>query len=262
MYAEPIGPVVVGVDGSESAWRALDLAAEEAAARPSPLVVVHVRGDGSDAFGLLQVAATRALAEHPGLAVSTSPRAGEPAAVLVEWSQDACLLVVGHSRDPGFPARPAGPVATSVAAKAACPVIVHRPVDPDGDTTKPRPVLLGVDGDTGGEPAVEFAFEEAALRGTSLLALHVRPWKAPEPGEAPFDAVNAWSDKYPEVSVRRSVRIDRLAVPTLVMFSRDAQLLVVGAGRHVGEPTRRVRGLVTRAMVDLAGCPVAVVPHP
>lgn len=260
MYAEPVGPVVVGVDGSESALRAVDLAAEEAAARPSPLVVVHVRGDGRGDGGLLQVAATRALAEHPGLAVSTALGAGEPARVLVDWSRDACLLVVGHGRDLGVPAQPAGPVATSVAYQATCPVIVHRPVDPDRASDEPRPVLLGVDGDPRGEPAVEFAFEEAALRGTSLLAMHVRPWKAPETGETPFETVNAWSDKYPQVPLRRYVRIGRLAVPTLVVFSRDAQLLVVGASRPGGAPSRRVPGLVTRAMVDLAGCPVAAVP--
>src|SRR5437660_419454 len=38
---EPIFPIVVGVDGSRPAWAALRYAAEEAAARVAPLVVVH-----------------------------------------------------------------------------------------------------------------------------------------------------------------------------------------------------------------------------
>jgi nucleotide-binding universal stress UspA family protein len=262
MYAEPVGPVVVGVDGSESALRAVNLAAEEAAARPSPLVVVNVRGDAGGDGGLLQVAATRALAEHPGLAVSTAMATGDPARVLVTWSHDACLLVLGHRRDLNFPALPAGPVTARVVSESACPVIVHRPVDADRETERPRPVVVGVDGDARGEPVVEFAFEEAALRGTSLHAVHVRPWKIPDAGETPFHAVEAWCDKYPEVPVRRYLRYGRLVVPTLAMASADAQLLVVGADRRDRAPTRTVRGLVTRAMVDLAGCPVAVVPLP
>ncbi|MEJ3748921.1 universal stress protein [Actinomycetes bacterium KLBMP 9797] len=260
MYAEPVGPVLVGVDGSESALRAVDLAAEEAAARPSPLVVVHVPGDAGADGGLLQVAATRALAEHPGLAVSTALATGDPADVLATWSQDACLLVLGHHRDLSFPALPAGPVTTRVVYQSACPVIVHRPVDADRETAQPRPVVVGVDGDPRGEPAVEFAFEEAALRGAPLHAVHVRPWKVPDTDRTPFDAVDAWYDKYPEVPVRRYLRYGRRAVPTLAMVSADAQLLVVSADRCDRAPTRVVRGLVPRAMIDLAGCPVAVVP--
>lgn len=261
MAVEPMGPVVVGVDGSYSALRAVDLAAEEAAARLTPLVVVHVQNQPEDGEEILDIAAARALAEHAGLAVSTVAVVGDPARALLARSRDAYLLVLGHRRDPRFPALPAGPVTARVVNEAVCPVMVHRPVDPERTAPSPRPVLVGVDDYPRAEPVVGFAFEQAALRGAPVLALHVRPWKEPEAGEMLHEAVSAWTGKYPDVPVHLSLRYGRLAVPTLATASLDAQLVVVGSTRH-GAPGPFGRGLVTHAMVDLAGCPVAAVPLP
>lgn len=261
MAVEPMGPVVVGVDGSYSALRAVDLAAEEAAARLTPLVVVHVRTGAEDAEEILEVAATRALAEHPGLAVSMAAVAGDPARELIAWSRDAYLLMLGHRRDPRFPALPAGPVTTRVVNEAVCPVMVHRPVDPERAAPSPRPVLVGVDDYPRADPVVGFAFEQADLRGAPVTALHVRPWREPDAAGMLHEAVSAWAGKFPDVPVHLSLRYGRLAVPTLAAASLDAQLVVVGSTRH-GARGPFARGLVTHAMVDLAGCPVAAVPLP
>jgi nucleotide-binding universal stress UspA family protein len=48
MPEQAIAPVVVGVDGSDLAWSALDLAVDEAEARDATLVLVHA-GSGEPA---------------------------------------------------------------------------------------------------------------------------------------------------------------------------------------------------------------------
>jgi hypothetical protein len=69
MTSSPAAPVVVGVDGSPESLRALDWAAREAAARQSPMRILH-------AF--------------------LRPLMHVPAAALIEASHDAGLVVVGH----------------------------------------------------------------------------------------------------------------------------------------------------------------------
>jgi nucleotide-binding universal stress UspA family protein len=260
MSVEPVGPVVVGVDGSPGSLAAVDLAAEEAAARVVPLVVVH--GYGGPAMSraasarLLELAAARVGAEHPGLAVDLDPVPGDPADALVMWSREACLLVVGHR---GRWEPPAGCVASRVAARARVPVIVHRELDTARAVPQPRPVLVGVTGASDVESVVELGFAEAALRGAPLLAAHVRSRAgAATAGEqAVMETVAGWSEKYPEVRVSWLVRYG-LDVPiVLTAASRSAQLVVVGA-------TRRLQGLrpgsVSEVLIQRAGCPVAVVP--
>jgi nucleotide-binding universal stress UspA family protein len=282
MVKEPSGPVVVGVDGSSSGIDAVELAADEAMARVAPLIVVHAIGIGGSvgvvADGLagarrtLAVAVGRARAEHPGLAVCGELVPGRPEDVLVDGSLHASLLVVGHRRRRAFGERPVGSVASAVVARADVPVIVHRPLEPIAAAPWPRPVLVGV-GDTGTDPVVGFAFAEAAMRGTGLLA--VRVWARPEDaspaggadptagreeaGHVLTAALERWAEKYPEVRVRLAAR-HALDVPVaLTAATRSAQLAVVGARWHLGT-TRPVPGEVAQVLLRRAGCPVAVVP--
>jgi nucleotide-binding universal stress UspA family protein len=287
MAKQPSGPVIVGVDGSAAGMAAVDLAAEEALARVAPLVVVHAPGGrtGSPMPGGLEgarravaVAVGRARAEHPGLAVTGELVPGDPAAVLVARSHGTSLVVVGHRRRREFGERPVGSVATAVVARAEAPVIVHRPVEPEVTTQPwPLPVLVGVGGDVATDPVVAFAFEEAALRGTSLLAVHV--WSNPadacaagldacgySAARARADAewtltaaLERWAEKYPEVRVRLAVRHAPDVPVALTAATRSAQLAVVGARRHPGAVRASV-GAVSQVLLHRAGCPVAVVP--
>lgn len=269
MPTEPMGPVVVGVDGSDTSLPAVDLAAEEAAARLLPLVLVHGYHAGAGRLAtdhdLLELAVSRALSDHPCLAVSAKLALGEPTRVLTAQSASASLLVVGHRqsrvrRTAG--ARPSvatSSVAAQVMVESRCPVIAHRPVDPERQTEQPSPVLLGVTRHARTEAVVGFAFEEAALRGAPLRAVHV--W--PEQGNAARvlqEALMTWSDKYPQVDVTHRVWPGTDVARALCSMSHDAQLMVVGVGPHTGR-TRLMRGLLTQDLIDCAGCPVAVVPH-
>jgi nucleotide-binding universal stress UspA family protein len=267
MAIEPIAPVVVGVDGSLESMRALDLAAEEALSRVTPLVVVHVQRSNAPAEArltgrrLLAIAASRVGSEHPPLGVSTELVTGYAGDAIVARSHDACLVVVGRRRA-GRTGPPIASVALNVAARAACPVLVHRPLTAGRSAAGPRPVLLGVDGRDPAESAIEFAFMEAELRGASLLAVYVRPerdgMETTRHRQMLHEAIAGWADKYPEVTVSEQVGSGADVAEALAEASRNAQLAAVGAS----EPglSRIVLGSVSQTMVQLAGCPVAVVP--
>ncbi|WP_406043338.1 universal stress protein [Micromonospora sp. NBC_00898] len=283
--------MLVGVDASPASIAAVELAADEAAARVTPLVIVHVyagpirRPTGACApewvdpmavqRRLLEGAVAGVRAEHPGLAVSGELLSGDPAGVLAGRSLEACLLVLGHRRRCGLSM---ASVATSVPVRVHVPVIVHRPLDRHRKSaTDPRPVIVGVNGEEGAESVVEFAFLEASLRGAPLTALLA--WSQPagaipagvHPDVCGFAEARAeaermlaetlagWSEKYPEVPVRRIVRHTLDASMTLTEASRSAQLVVVGSPRKRGL-SRLLLGSVSQALTDHAGCPVAVVP--
>lgn len=278
---EPMGPVIVGVDGSAESMSALDLAAEEAASRVAPLVVAHAcdpraagRADHSATAGrLLAAAVSRASAEHPALSVTALLLPGAPGETLVDPTREASLLVIGHR--PRCGARTAGgrSVAHQVVSRSTVPVIVHRPLYPTTIAQQPRPVLVGVACAPGDEAVVEFAFEEASLRGAPLRAVHIWPGSVnaesrqvrrgfaaarDEADQMLVDSLRAWSEKYPEVAVNRMVR-HGLDVPvSLTAASRSAQLVVVGMWRP-GEATRPPL-CVAQTLAHRAGCSVAVVP--
>ncbi len=96
-------PVVVGVDGTLASIGALDLAADEAMGRVVPLVVVYTVEPPLDPSlpqhrRLLDLAVSRAAADHPGLSVSGDLVPGTPVDALIAWSRRASLVVVGHGR--------------------------------------------------------------------------------------------------------------------------------------------------------------------
>ena len=133
-------------------------------------------------------------------------------------------------------------------------------------------MLVAVTGEPGDDAVIEFAFAEASARGAPLLAVHVWPGSArgdrdasrlgfaqarDDADDALVDALRPWSEKYPEVAVRRAVR-HGLDVPMAVTAaSRSAQLAVVGtSARLAGRSTLSV----AQILVHRAGCSVAVVP--
>ncbi|MGW3807377.1 universal stress protein [Micromonospora sp. NPDC005113] len=127
------GPVAVGVDGSEPSLVALGFAAERAAQRRVPLRVLHAwtQGPGGAAGAPDERAAVEQSLEpwrrtYPDLAVTVDLVPGSPAAMLIEASRDARLVVVGSRGRGGLAGMLLGSVSQQLIQHAHCPVAVVR----------------------------------------------------------------------------------------------------------------------------------------
>jgi len=281
-------PVVVGVDGSGSAYQAVEWAAAEAARRGVALRLVSafswttsdhpVRHDGRVAQyrdQLLEAARHRLsraarIAEDTSPGIETAPQVeiGAPIEVLGSEARRAQLLVLGDRGLGGVTGLVLGSVAVALAARGACPVVIVR-----GETRNTDgPVVVGTDGSPVSEAALGFAFDAAAVRGAELVALHAWSPTAVDKALEPmmdWDAVadeedavlaerlSGWGQKYPQITVRRSVVRDG-AARALVDASRGAQLVVVGS-RGRGNAAGLLLGSVSHGVLHAAHCPVAIV---
>jgi nucleotide-binding universal stress UspA family protein len=289
-------PIVVGVDGSESAQQAALWAGDEATRRDVGVRVVSAvnippagyRGAAPLPLGYidqLRAESERAVARartaieavHPALTVDTATPTSAPDPLLVEESKNAGLVVLGSQGLGGFTGMLVGSTAVALVAHGHCPVAVIRGVE-DGRPTGAGPVVVGVDGSSASEAAVALAFEEASLRGTDLVAVHtwieyssdvayatarqfVVDWDAIERCEVALltEGLAGWQEKYPDVRVRRIVARDR-PVRCLLAESAGAQLLVVGS-RGRGGFTGMLLGSTSQALVYHATCPLLVARH-
>ncbi|MFI2364341.1 universal stress protein [Promicromonospora sp. NPDC019610] len=287
-------PVLVGVDGSESATQAVRWAAREAAGRGVPLVLVSVwspvppgvphaapLGSYEDALieqGTLWLddAAAAAAEAAPGVPVTTRLAVGSVAGQLVGRSASAALVVLGSRGLGGLTGLLVGSIAVAVATHGHCPVVVVR-----GTPAQEGPVVVGVDGSPTSREAIRFAFDAAALRGAPLVAVHA--W-SDGPGlgrrrsqdlgtqdlgtqdqatqEHGAQALDRWladaRADHPDVRVERVVAPDG---PTAALLDRakDARLVVVGS-RGRGGFRGLLLGSTSQALIYHAPCPVAVVP--
>jgi nucleotide-binding universal stress UspA family protein len=281
--------VVVGVDGSAHSRRAANWAAAEAASRHAPLRLVYayqlpVAGYAaysmapSDLGRVMRAEGRRMLTDvaedlrelHPGLDVHTRLFQGDAVVALRRASETARLTVVGSRGQGRVAGTLLGSVALAITAHGSAPVAVI-PVDGPGWTIA-GPVVVGVDGSPTSEAAIDFAFEEAAIRGAPLVTVHA--WSDPRPtlsDVSPTDVARLeeseratlteqlarWRDKYPDVEVI-SVVAHGKPTPALLEQAQQAQLLVVGS-RGRGGFTGMLLGSTSHSLITHALCPVVVV---
>ena len=282
----PAGGVLVGVDGSEPSLQAVEWAATDAATRGVTLAVCCVAVAGSAEHPMLwdgqesvlvpaeevrERAVARARKSAADVTVTGEVLRGDPAQQLLHRAREAELLVVGARGLGAFVGLLVGSVSEHVAGHASCPVVVVR-----GQRSPDRPVLVGVDGSAANQAAVGFAFAAAARRGVELVALSAAEpqWIAPAVGSpAPLamevdgvqdavrirldDALRQWTDRYPDLHVRR-VAVVGGAARALIEASSGASLAVVGSRGH-GTLIGALLGSVSRHVLRHADCPVAVV---
>jgi nucleotide-binding universal stress UspA family protein len=163
-------------------------------------------------------------------------------------------------------------VSQYVSAHATCPVVVVR----EETTAAHRQVAVGIGDPARSAAALAFAFEEAALRKASLIAVHA--WDAPYGQIAPamwalatpgrpaleeeaarqLDSVLAdWQSKYPDVQVSHDF-VHAHPGRALVGLSARADLVVLG--RHTTHGTLPGPGAVRHAVLNHAHGPVVTVP--
>jgi nucleotide-binding universal stress UspA family protein len=279
--------VIVGVDGSLDALRAVRWAAREAVRRQAELHLVaailwsddQLPALGRDRTGdvlrhlaelSLDGAEVAAAEAAPGVVAVRREIVGYPPSVLRDVGRDADVLVVGDRGRGRIASVLAGSVAVALAAHATCPVVVVRGAESVEDPT--GPVVVGIDGTARSEAALAFAFEEASTLGAALVAVHtwadvindpylatMIDWEAVAAMEAQLlaDRITGWAEKYPDVAVEQLVARGR-AAHVLLDRSHGARLVVVGSRGH-GELAGLVLDSVSNALVHGAACPVAVV---
>src|SRR4051812_45884271 len=116
-------PVLVGIDGSTTDTWAVRVAALEAAARGSGLVLVSLADQAGRRYGRAQAARRIVAGTARGVPID-EVQSHAVARVLVELSTEAAVVVVGRPDSPGLEDLMAASVAHQVATYATCPVLV------------------------------------------------------------------------------------------------------------------------------------------
>ncbi|MDX3778362.1 universal stress protein [Streptomyces europaeiscabiei] len=296
--------ITVGLDGSPESRAAAEWAAREARLSGLALRIVHIWEPVPEPIAQVPLlgcethqhwteripreAADGIGLRHPGVEVTGEHLAGRPSEILIEEAKSAELLVLGSRGLSGIGGFMVGSVGLTVVAHAECPVVLVRALelaadehemDPAGipsAATPFRPVVLGLDIEHPDETLIEFAFDAAQCRATSLRVVH--GWNPPpyyaygmpadpalhealalSESDALTEALRPWRQKYPAVEVTEE---SPYGTPGnhLVDSSREASLVVVGRrirrspfGAHIGP--------VTHAVLHHSVAPVAVVPH-
>ena len=290
-------PVVVGVDGSAAALHAVEWAAHEAARRHRPLVLVSCYsvpfyGDpglfGSYAIenqveaikveheGFVHLAAKRAAEREPHLSVRSEVVLGSPAITLAQHITPGSELVVGSTGHSGKIADVVGSTATAVCHHVSNPVVVV-PAASSKRGRSMRKIVVGTDGSPAALDAVSWAYDEARMAHAELVVVH--SWEYPytdgtdgasdfrkkmrQDAAAQLDADAAvLAARASEDGVKVVTRLlEKLPAQALIDEAADADLVVVGS-RGRGGLSSMLLGSVSRAVVQHAPCPVAVIRHP
>jgi nucleotide-binding universal stress UspA family protein len=277
--------IAVGVDGSSAARGALLWAVDECQIRQRMFVIVHApdakdavlmsagvsRLHSLDEVGeyLLRDAASAASARQPSVAVTSRLSHSAPAEALTELSEQADLAVVGsRGRGSSVVSSVVGSVSDRVAAHAHCPVVIVPGIGPHAGLAR---VVVGVAATRAGRLALDLAFEEAQLRGATLVAvLAMRDQqaeaspaesfgvRAASGGAVLLDELASAAAAYPDVIAEPLVS-DSDPASALLDATPGADLVVVGC--HSDDRWSTRLGPVPAAIAQRAPCPVVVVGH-
>ncbi len=290
MDVQLTAPVVVGVDGTQQGVGAVQFGVAEARRAGCGVRLVHVLPELAETSPIVPLAgfevfdevARKIMREAEQVARAAGPvplekivRTGPRVHVLVQESEGARLVVLGH-RDRSLLGRVfTASTSTGVAARAHCPVVCIPMVwSPSVDR---RQVVVGVEDPDHAYEVLSHAFVAASARRAPLRVLHT--WKL----QRPYDDLvvgareaERWTTllaerlrvslrdlraAYPEVEVDVDVRHQDPAA-ALLGATEGAELLVLGRRGH-GAPLGLPMGSLARALIREARCPVEITPmHP
>lgn len=277
------GRIVVGIEQTPAGERALAWAAQRAAERNHPLLIVTVLSGALGVVGegpllaeteyqlTVWLEAEAARLTDSGLTVYTEVRRGDPVAQLAKASAEEDLLVIGSDYQ-GHPDGPEhGVHGIRIVSAASVPVVVV----PDIDLHDRTGVVVGIDGSPVSEAAIRFAAAEADRLGEPLIAVTVWTPMAARPRNALvyqpdyLAALERTAEEtlalslaglrqdYPDLEIRR---LARQGYPSAVIneLAADACLAVVGShGR--GAFARFLLGSISHEVLARLAAPTAVV---
>lgn len=288
----PTHRIVIGIDGSAAADRALAWGLDEAQRRQAeahlvavyslPMVtsVGHIGGYVGPALTadeirdlqashqqVLDERVERARVTHPTVTVTSALYQGAPAAVLLEQAETADLLIVGTRGAGAFEHLLLGSVSHTLAHRAPCPVML---VPATAGAGGPARVIVGVDGSDSSDAAVDWAVAEAIICDVDLVVLHA--WTHPYRGEGDeahrqmerdaarvLDAALHRAKQHETADLAVHGLLSELGpVDALCETAADNDLLVVGA-RGRGAFRAALLGSTSTSVIHHAVCPVVVI---
>ena len=241
--------IIVGVDGTSTALRAVAWAAKEALLRGRPLRLVHAApylGTPDDPTGrgradaVLARARTVAHQIAPELSTDVAVLPDPPVSALIDASADAELLVIGMIGGSGAEIV-LGSVTLDITTGAHCPVAVVRGESAADHATRrrPPPVLLGIESVDADAAAVTAAFDDADRHGSGLTVVQVpnQPGHLGLAASAVSDRLAPWRSEHPGVEVTVA---DRTGQPGPRVAARVRRCPTHRAG-HPRPPCRGAR---------------------
>ncbi len=274
--------IVVGVDGSADAQRAVRWAARQAVLTGAVLELHAAFGPGSTLVtpSRVDLALDRVLDEAVGEAVEAAPgvptrrrtHPRTPQRALVDASEGADLVVVGSHGRGGFSGLLLGSVSRACLHRSHCPVVVlrHRETPETAAPGDWRWLVAGVDGSESATAGLAWAVHEAALTSSAVEA--VAAWEWPFSYGVPYlfpaeldpasDSHAVLDSAFDTIAVPKGVPCRKVVIeghpaPALIEASRGAELLVVGSRGH-GAAGSALLGSVSEECVGRAHCPVLV----
>ena len=281
--------ILVGVDGSEDAMRAVRYGKGFADGCDGELLLVHAVDDGVLTGGwgvmydptILADVGAEALKEaqawldsvaFPRDRVHAEVMIGHPTAVMADLSEHARLVVVGRRAQSGLERMFVGSTSVSLAATVRCPLTIISAASTPHPTGAHGRVAVAVTTPERAHQALAWGFEEARWRASHLLVVvHVVP---PEPkglfksklpplekrlakARDDIEAVlTPLREKYPDVTVDSEVRYG-VPIESLIEETGTVDLLILGVHSH---PVTGVTfGGVVRGVLAHALCPVCLV---
>lgn len=281
--------ILVGVDGSDDAMRAVMYALGTAERTGYDIWLVHAVDDGVLTSGwgvvydptILSSVGEEALAVarlflsdngFPPERVRSEVLMGHPTAVLADLSESAVLCVVGRRAAGGLDRMFIGSTSLSLGGSSHCPVVVISAASTPGRTGAHKRIAVAVTAPDKAKHQVEWALQEARERKCALVVAHVvappptgifAAFKAnptPESIAKARAALGTMLDEvrkdYPDVEIEGEI-LEGIPIEQLVDQTGTIDLLVLGVHPHpvtgmsFGGP---LRGILAHSL-----CPVCLV---
>lgn len=258
-------PIVVGIDGSPGASRALDWALSWAESVGAPVRVIAAEavppgrtasspGLGESARAVIEAETARLREAGTEVAVDAEALVAHPVSALIAESQEAGAVVVGTRGSGAYQGNVIGSIAGAVAASAHCPTVVIPPGAPDRHQAG-GPIVVGFDGSEASLGAARLAVSAAAAEGREVILMQAEIG-ATSPDEPLDHIAEDLRSEHPDVSIELRATAED-AAKALTAASEEAAFVVVSSHGHRGVPGFLL-GSTARALVQTAKSPVIV----